>query len=57
MGNFSKIIGSLVGGGFGLLVTVFGLPAEYATLEIQGAIIILFSSAFTFFFPANKPAG
>jgi len=56
MGNFSKLIGSLVGGGLGMLVSFGILPAEYATPEIQAAIVTLLSAAFTFLFPANKPA-
>jgi hypothetical protein len=54
MGNYSKLIGSIVGGVFGLLAT-FGLPVEWATPEIQGAIVTGMSAIFTFIFPANTP--
>lgn len=57
MGNYSKIIGSLVGGIFGVLLNLSVLPADLATAEIQGAVIVVLSAVFTFFFPANKPAG
>lgn len=52
-GNFSKLIGSLVGGVIGVGVSKFGLPAEVATPEIQGAITVLLSALATFLFPAN----
>jgi hypothetical protein len=55
MGNYSKLIGSLVGGLLGMLVSFGILPAEWATPEIQAAIVTLLSSIFTFAFPANKP--
>lgn len=56
MGNYSKLIGSLVGGLLGMLVSFGVLPAEYATPEIQMSIVTLLSTLFTFAFPANKPA-
>ncbi|HEV2501492.1 MAG TPA: hypothetical protein VGV39_00355 [Mesorhizobium sp.] len=55
MGNYSKLIGSIVGGVAGLLVARGLLPAEWATPEIQGAIVVLLSAAATFAFPANRP--
>ncbi len=54
MGNYSKLIGSLVGAAAGVAVS-FGLPEELATPEIQGAIVIVLAGVFTYFFPANKP--
>lgn len=56
MGNYSKLIGSIVGGVAGLLVAKGLLPSEWATPEIQGAIVVLLSAAATYFFPANKPS-
>lgn len=56
MGNYSKLFGSLVGGVLGLAVSLFGLPAEWATPEIQGAITVLLGAAATFLFPANRPS-
>jgi len=56
MGNYSKLIGSLVGGALGMLVSFGILPAEYATPEIQTSIVTLLATFLTFIFPANKPA-
>jgi hypothetical protein len=55
MGNYSKVIGAVVGGVVGLLGSRFGLPTDWATPEVQGAITILLSAGATFLFPANKP--
>ena len=54
--NHSKLIGSLVGAGFGYAVAKLGLPAEFATPEIQMGVTGLFSAACTWLFPANKAA-
>lgn len=54
-GNYSKLVGSLTGGIIGVLVSRFGLPAEIATPEFTGAVTVLLSAVFTYFFPANKP--
>lgn len=54
MGNYSKLIGSLVGGALGLAVSILGLPAEAATPEIVSAVTVLLSAIATFLFPANK---
>lgn len=60
LGNYSKVIGSLVGGAFGFAVAHWGLPEDLATPEIQtaitGAITIVGGALFTYFFPANKPS-
>ena len=53
MGNFSKAIGAIVGGVFGLLAGTV-IPAEYATPEMQGALTVLLSTFAVFIFPANK---
>lgn len=55
MGNYSKLIGSIVGGVVGIAVS-FGLPAEWATPELQGAIVVVLSAIATFIFPSNKPS-
>ena len=55
MGNYSKLIGSIVGGIAGILAARGFLPAEWATPEIQGAIVVLLSAVATYAFPANKP--
>ena len=56
MGNYSKLIGSLVGGLAGALVSFGVLPEELATPEIQAGVITVLAAVVTFFFPANKPA-
>jgi len=56
MGNYSKLIGSLVGGIFGFAVARLALPADLATPEIQGAVTILVGAVFTFIFPKNQPS-
>ena len=53
MGNYSKMIGALVGGVAGLLVSVFGLPDAWTSPELQGAITIILSTVFAYAFPAN----
>ncbi len=52
--NYSKMAGSLVGGVLGILVSKFGLPAEYNSPEIQNAIVVLLSAVCTYLFPPNK---
>ena len=54
--NHSKLIGSLVGAGFGYAVAKLGLPAEFATPEIQMGVTGLFAAVATWLFPANKAA-
>lgn len=56
LGNYSKLYGSLAGGIVGFIVSRLGLPADLATPEVQGAVTIILSALFTFFFPANKPS-
>ena len=53
MGNYSKLIGSLLGGALGIAATL-GLPTEWATPPVQGAIITLLAGIATWAFPANK---
>lgn len=60
--NISKAIGAKIGGivgaGFGLLVAKYGLPAEFATVEIQTGVTMavsgLFAGVIAYFFPENK---
>lgn len=56
MGNYSKLIGSVVGAAAGALVSFGVLPEELATPEIQASVIAVLSAVFTYFFPANKEA-
>lgn len=56
LGNHSKLIGSIVGGILGIAVNKGVLPQEWATPDVQAAILVLFSAAMTYFFPANKKA-
>lgn len=54
LGNYSKLYGSLTGGIIGFVISRLGLPAEFATPEVQGALTILLSAAATALFPANQ---
>lgn len=54
MSNYSKLIGSVVGGVLGLAVAKWGLPAEWASPEMAAAITLILGSVATFAFPANK---
>lgn len=56
MGNYSKLIGSLVGGVLGFAVSRWGLPTDFATPDVQGALTVLLGAVATFIFPANKPS-
>lgn len=53
-GNYSKLLGSVVGSIFGIAVAANALPAELATPEIQGAVVALITGVVTYAFPANK---
>lgn len=55
-GNYSKLVGSAVGAIFGILVSKFALPAEYASPEIQASVTVLLTAVVTYLFPANKPS-
>lgn len=54
MGNYKKLIGSVVGGAAGLLVSVFGLSPEWQDPEIVAAITTLAAALATFVFPKNE---
>lgn len=56
LGNYSKIVGSIVGALAGALVSFGILPDQLATPEIQTSVVGILSAVFTFFFPANKSA-
>lgn len=56
LGNYSKVIGSIVGALAGALVSFGLLPAELATPEIQAGVIAILSAVATYAFPANKPS-
>lgn len=53
MTKYNKLFGSIVGGLIGAAAS-FGLPTEWATAEVQSALVILVSAVFTYFVPANK---
>ena len=53
MGNYSKLIGSIVGALAGVAVNL-GIPAELTGAAMQGAIVVVLSGLVTYLFPANK---
>ncbi len=55
MGNFSKLIGSLVGAVLGFGVARGFFPADWATPDIVAAFTGVASAVFTWAFPANDP--
>lgn len=55
MSNYSKLIGTLVGGAIGIAAT-FGLPTAWATPDIQGAIVTILCALGTFIAPKNTPS-
>lgn len=52
-GNYSKMIGSVVGFLMGVAVS-YGLPAELADPEIQIGLTAVATGVVTYLFPANK---
>lgn len=56
MGNWSKLIGSVVGAVIGFAVSRGLLPAEFGTPEIIAGVTALFATLATALAPANKPA-
>ncbi len=56
MGNYSKLIGSIVGAAAGALVSFGVLPEELATPELQASVVAVLAAVATFLFPANKDA-
>jgi protein-S-isoprenylcysteine O-methyltransferase Ste14 len=62
MGNYSKLIGAIVGAALGMLVAFGVVPDEWATAENTetliaaiGTIVGLGAAIATYFFPKNKP--
>lgn len=53
MGNYSKLIGSVVGGVIGWLGSRYALPANLTSPEIQAAATVILSAVATYLFPAN----
>ena len=54
MGNYSKLIGSIVGGIIGWLGSKYALPANLTSPEIQAAATLILSAVATYLFPANS---
>lgn len=54
LGNYSKLIGSIVGAAAGALVAFGVLPDALATPELQASLVAVLSAIATFLFPANK---
>ena len=54
--EYSKIWGSLIGGVIGIGISKFGLPAEFGSPEIVGALTALVSAIGTWLAPPNKAA-
>lgn len=54
MSNYSKLFGSLLGSlaGIGVSLGMFDEPSP----ELVGALATVMAAAFTYAFPANKPA-
>jgi hypothetical protein len=53
MGNYSKLIGSVVGGVIGWLGSKYALPQSLTSPEIQAAATLILSAVATYLFPAN----
>ncbi|MGH6861511.1 MAG: hypothetical protein ACRECY_14745 [Phyllobacterium sp.] len=53
MGNYSKLIGSIVGGVVGWLGSTYALPPELTSPNIQAAATVILSAVATYLFPAN----
>ncbi len=52
MGNYSKLVGALVGA-LASIGIGFGLPADLLGPEIQAGLSVIIVGLFTYFFPAN----
>jgi hypothetical protein len=53
MGNYSKLIGSIVGGVIGWVGSKYALPPSLTSPEIQAAATLILSAVATYLFPAN----
>lgn len=56
MGNYSKLIGSIVGAAAVALVAFGVLPEDLATPELQASFVAVLAAIATYLFPANKPS-
>lgn len=56
MGNYSKLIGSIVGALAGAAVSFGILPESLATPELQASVVAVLAAVATYLFPANKEA-
>ncbi len=57
MGNWSKLIGTLVGGLLGLAINFGLIPDGTITADVQSALVVLLAGIGTALFPPNvKPA-
>ncbi len=54
MGNYSKLIGSLLGG-IAALAAGWGIPAELLGSEMLAGLQVLLVGIITYIFPANEP--
>ena len=52
--NVSKTVGAVVGAGFGILVSKYGLPADLASVEIQTGVTMIVTGLVAYLFPANR---
>lgn len=55
MSNYSKLIGSVIGGLLGFLVSKYGLPAELNSPDVITGLTGLACALGTYIAPANKP--
>ncbi|CCV07448.1 hypothetical protein MESS2_570007 [Mesorhizobium metallidurans STM 2683] len=53
MGNYSKLIGSIVGGVIGWLGSKYALPPDLTSPEVQTGATLILSAVATYLFPAN----
>jgi hypothetical protein len=53
MGNYSKLIGSIVGGAIGWIGSKYALPPSLTSPEIQTAATLILSAVATYLFPTN----
>jgi len=56
MGNYSKFIGTIVGGVVGWAAARGFLPADFATPDVVAAATVIIAAVATYLFPANKQA-
>jgi len=56
MGNYSKLIASLVGAAAGILVSYGLVPEDAVNAEVQAALVVVITGLVTYLAPANKPS-